>query len=136
VTITTTEGEYHDLSDILESAFRASPVLGLAEGRVTIGWYGSRNIVRKGKLFLAWYSSRKKHIRVNRILDQSWVPSCYIRSIVAHEILHHLIPWIGREFHSPQFLRAERAIPGYRRANKWYKENVNKLLGQSGPNPM
>jgi hypothetical protein len=131
-----TDGEFHDLADILDSAFKASPVLGLAEGRVTIGWYGSRNIVRKCKTALAWYHSRKKHIRVNRVLDQAWVPVFYIRSIVAHEILHHLIQWIAREYHSPQFYRAEKALPGYRRARQWEDENRGKLLGQNGPNPV
>lgn len=135
MSITTTEGEYHDLSDILESAFKASPILGLAEGRVTIVWYGSRNIVRKDSVRFAWYFHRKRRIEINRVLDQVWVPDHYIRSVLAHELLHHLIPWAKKEFHPPQFERAERALPGYRRANKWYEENVNKLLGQSGPNP-
>lgn len=135
MTVTTTEGEYHDLSDILDSAFKASPILGLAEGRVTIGWYGSRNIVRKDSVKFAWYLFRMKHVNVNRVLDQSWVPGYYIRSVIAHELLHHLIPWVRNEYHPSQFGRAERSLPGYRRANKWYEENVNKLLGQNGPNP-
>jgi hypothetical protein len=133
-----TDGEFHDLSDILESVYRSSAILGLAEGRVTIGWYGSRNIVRKDKTwfaYFAYYHSRKRHIRVNRVLDQAWVPAFYIRHVVAHEVLHHLIPWQGRDFHTPQFLRAERALPGYKRATAWYNANVNKLLGQMGPNP-
>ena len=123
-----TEGEHHDLSDILERVLASSPVLSLADGSVTIGWYGSRDVIRKKRIFLAWYCSDIRHIQVNRILDQSWVPEYYLRYIVGHEVLHHLIPWEGREFHSPTFVKAETALPGYRRAVHWFEKNQARLL--------
>jgi hypothetical protein len=124
----TTEGQYHDLQEILDRCLR-HPVLGLADGRVTIGW-ASYDLVVRGERWISEYDARRHRIRVSVLLDRPWVPGYFLRDLVGHEILHSLIPWVdGQDPHTSVFLKAEARLPGHARAELWLKRNVDRLLG-------
>ena len=78
------------------------------------------------------YDRQQKVIRIHRLLDQAFVPSYFVESIVFHEMLHQLIPARrirGRWHHHPlAFQQAEQAYPHYQKARKWERENLHRLL--------
>jgi hypothetical protein len=126
--VSSTEGQYHDLQEILELCLR-HPVLGLADGRVSIQW-GRTDTEPRIRKVLATYCKTTGLIEVTRKLDRPWVPSYFLRDLVGHEILHSLIPWKSRgDWHSDTFRRAEARLPGHARAELWLNRNVDRLLG-------
>ena len=126
--MTQTEGRCHDLQDILDRCL-AQPRLAPALG-VTICWYGRRKIVKKViKTSMAWYHKGDQAIRVNRILDQDWVPEYVLVDLVSHELLHHLLGW-ERDPHHLAFRLAEAALPWHKAAAWWIEANIDRLLGR------
>jgi hypothetical protein len=72
-------------------------------------------------------------IRINRALDQPFVPSWFLRYVLYHEMLHSVVPDKAlsrgrRRVHTEEFNRRERAFPGYRRARRWEEENLSRFL--------
>ena len=68
-------------------------------------------------------------IRINPLLDQSWVPLWFLRYILYHEMLHSVVPDepLGRgrrRVHTEEFNRRERQFRSYARARKWEEENL------------
>lgn len=127
----TAEGHAHDLQDILDKCL-AHPSLANASGVTRIYWFGRRvsKKARKARVFLAWYSCVDRSIRVNRVLDHDWIPEYVLCAIVAHELLHHLLPWRrGEDPHGPEFVRAEASLPWKRLYDWWVAKNLSRLLG-------
>lgn len=112
----TTEGQYHDLQEILDICLR-HPVLGLADG-VSIGWCRLSHTYGQ-------YDRALNRIEVAKRLDRPDVPAYVLRWLVGHELLHRLIPWQGRDFHPASFLVAERELPWTARANRWLQKHPN-----------
>jgi hypothetical protein len=106
----TTEGQYHDLQEVLEACLRHKP-LRLAEG-VSICWC-------RLSCYYGQYDRGRDLIEVAARLDRSDVPLYVLRWLVGHEILHKLIPWQGRDFHPATFLAAEQSLPWTARAQAW-----------------
>lgn len=72
-------------------------------------------------------------IRINPLLDQSWVPLWFLRYILYHEMLHSVVPDepLGRgrrRVHTEEFNRRERQFRSYVRARKWEEENLARFL--------
>jgi len=72
-------------------------------------------------------------IRINRALDQPFVPSWFLRYVLYHEMLHSVVPDKAlsqgrRRVHTEEFNRRERAFPGYWRARRWEEENLSRFL--------
>jgi SprT-like family len=72
-------------------------------------------------------------IRINRALDQPFVPPWFLRYVLYHEMLHSVVPDETlspgrRRVHTEEFNRRERAFPGYRRARRWEEENLSRFL--------
>jgi hypothetical protein len=103
-------GEFHDLDDLLSRALRHR-TLSLAEG-VTIGW-------AKYSRYYGQFDSVNRHISIAARFDSSRVPQYVMLWLIGHELLHCLIPWVGRDFHPETFRQAERQLPWYGRAQAW-----------------
>jgi hypothetical protein len=72
-------------------------------------------------------------IRINRALDQPFVPAWFLRYVLYHEMLHSVVPdevisQGRRRVHTEEFNRRERKFPGYRRARRWEEENLSRFL--------
>ena len=72
-------------------------------------------------------------IRINRSLDQDFVPLWFLRYVLYHEMLHSIVPEeaIGggrRRVHTEEFIRREQEFPSYRRARRWEEENLGRFL--------
>jgi SprT-like family len=72
-------------------------------------------------------------IRINRALDQPFVPAWFLRYVLYHEMLHSVVPDGAlsqgrRRVHTEEFNRRERQFPGYRRARRWEAENLSRFL--------
>ena len=72
-------------------------------------------------------------IRINRALDQPFVPAWFLRYVLYHEMLHSIVPDEvlsrgRRRVHTEEFNRRERQFPGYRRARRWEEENLSRFL--------
>ncbi len=74
-------------------------------------------------------------IRIHPVLDNLWVPRFFVRYIIFHELLHHLIPTRiqGRRriCHGPEFRAHERAYPDYQRAQLWQQAFLPRLLREA-----
>lgn len=72
-------------------------------------------------------------IRINRALDQPFVPSWFLRYVLYHEMLHSVVPdemlsRNRRRVHTEEFNRREQEFPHYRRARRWEGENLSRFL--------
>lgn len=125
-----TAGRVHDLAAIFDELnhewFEGGVRLRITWGRRV------RTRRRRRSIRLGAYSAEDGVIRIHPVLDQPWVPRFFVRYVVFHEMLHHVIPAPvrgGRQrFHSPEFQRAERAYPDYERAVRWEQRHLHRLL--------
>src|SRR5919201_4923224 len=72
-------------------------------------------------------------IRINRALDQPFVPLWFLRYVLYHEMLHSVVPdetlsKNRRRVHTEEFNRREREFRHYRRARRWEEENLARFL--------
>ena len=78
------------------------------------------------------YSLEENLIRIHPGLDQEWIPACYLRWVVFHEMLHAAQPAPvvnGRHaFHTPEFAAEERRFVQYVEATEWERRNIAALL--------
>ena len=128
-----TRGEHYDLAAILDEIVARHFSANAVEG-VVITW-GKRppRGRRRRSIRLGTYTHERRLIRIHPALDQEFVPGFFVRFVVFHELLHHVIPprtTRGRTiYHTAEFKRRERAHPDYRRAVDWENENIERLLG-------
>ncbi|PYJ25666.1 MAG: hypothetical protein DME91_02735 [Verrucomicrobia bacterium] len=72
-------------------------------------------------------------IRINRALNQPFVPLWFLQYVLYHEMLHSIVPDEivsrgRRRVHTKEFNRRERQFPGYRRARHWEEENLSRFF--------
>ena len=72
-------------------------------------------------------------IRINRALNQPFVPLWFLQYVLYHEMLHSIVPDEivsrgRRRVHTEEFNRRERQFPGYRRARHWEEENLSRFF--------
>lgn len=73
-------------------------------------------------------------IRINPLLDQSWVPKFFVDYIVYHEMCHAYLAFdlFGRDgIHTPRFRELEKLFPKFDEALAWERENLDRLLGHA-----
>ncbi|UCG11825.1 MAG: hypothetical protein JSU72_15065 [Deltaproteobacteria bacterium] len=99
-----------------------------------ITWGAKRRIRRQKSIRLATYSEDARTIRINPILDRSYVPKYVVQGIVYHEMLHHFLGvecCNGRRIaHSKAFRRLEAEYRHHHRLQSWKKNNLERLLGR------
>ncbi|MFH1490174.1 MAG: SprT-like domain-containing protein, partial [Pseudomonadota bacterium] len=100
-----------------------------------ITWGYRRKRPGREQVRLGSYSPKTGIIRLNPILDRSFVPMVVIEDIIHHEMLHcHLgmIEGNGRTLtHHKTFKTMEKAFSGHEMAKQWIKKNMHRLLSPS-----
>lgn len=126
-----TQGQFFDLEEIFDS-LNQRYFGGRIEARITWGRRRSGSARRHGSVKMGSYSVEDQLIRIHCSLDRSFVPRFFVESVVFHEMLHevHEIPVVnGRHhFHTPAFRAHERTFEWAGAAERWEKENLNRLL--------
>ena len=122
-------GESFDLDEILDR-LNTTYFGGRFQGSIC---WGKRAPARtRYSIRLGSYDYGERLVRIHPSLDRPFVPMYYLESIVFHEMLHQLVPDVvrngQRSYHNARFKAAERSFPEYRRARRWQKENLRRLL--------
>ena len=125
------EGTHFDLravfDDLNERYFRRR-VRGY-----TVTWGRRRKHRPRENFIFGTIQEEDRVIRINRALDQPFVPSWFLRYILYHEMLHSVVPDERlspnrRRVHTEEFNRREQEFPQYRRARRWEAENLSRFL--------
>ena len=99
-----------------------------------ITWGANRRVRNQNSIKLASYSDRTRTIRVNPVLDRSYVPQYVVKGIIYHEMLHHHLGvelQNGRKIaHSKTFRLLESRYRHYNRLHAWKEKNLLRLLGR------
>lgn len=99
-----------------------------------ITWGARRLVRRQNSIKLASYSDRRKIIRINPVLDRSYVPEYVLTGIIYHEMLHHHLgveSLKGRKMaHTKRFRRFEERFRHYHALQTWKEKNLHRLLGR------
>lgn len=122
------EGDHHDLNQIYEE-LNAKYFNGCIQAMITWGRRSTRK--PKDRINLGSYLP-EGIIRINRVLDQGWVPKYFVKFVVFHEMLHQVFPSCDvshrRSLHPPEFMEEERKYPGYEKAIAWESKNTWRFL--------
>jgi hypothetical protein len=97
--------------------------------------WGARRLVRQQySIKLASYSDRSKIIRINPVLDRSYVPEYVVTGIIYHEMLHHYLGVESRNgrklAHTKRFRQLELRFRDYHNLQAWKEKNLHRLLGR------
>lgn len=115
---------HHDLeqvaAEVWNEFFPQHPRLPIRWGKRSSA--GKRNSIRLGS-----YDHSTLQIRIHPSLNAPTVPAYFIKSIIYHEYLHHVLG----PSHNTRFRRWERRFPFYREARAWLKRNLPVLLGRT-----
>ena len=127
-------GRVHDLEAIRDEIDRR--YFG-GRLRVAIAWArngrpqrGRRR--RRATLKLGSWSPEDWTVRIHPVLDHESVPAVVIASIIHHELLHAALEPEVREgrrrLHTAEFRRRERLFEGHEEAQRWIRENLDRLV--------
>jgi len=99
-----------------------------------ITWGARRLVRRQNSIKLASYSDRTKIVRINPVLDRSYVPKYVVTGIIYHEMLHHYLGVESRNgrkmAHTKRFRRFEERFRHYHNLQSWKEKNLHRLLGR------
>lgn len=130
-------GRTHDLLAMFD-ALNRTHFAGAVEA--AIGWGREAPRRRRRSIKMGTYFHDTRVIRIHPALDRPEVPEFFVRFIVFHEMLHHVIPPVtmgGRRVsHTPEFRRREQAYPDYERALAWERKHLALLLGRQPRRPV
>jgi hypothetical protein len=124
-------GVWHDLDAMLAAlvaryAPEAAPVhIGWAHARAP------RTGARRHAIRLGVYRYETREIRVNPVLDASWVPRYFVEWVVFHELMHHVV---GPDdspratHHGARFRARERDFADRERALAWERTHARQLI--------
>lgn len=125
------QGRFFDLQEIFDRLNQGF-FQGRIQAEITWGRRTQGRARRHRSLKMGSYSVEEQIIRINPALDRAFVPRFFVEYIVFHEMLHqvHEMPLVNgrRHFHTPSFVAAERAFPGYGVARRWELENLTRIL--------
>jgi hypothetical protein len=125
------EGRHFDLQKIFDNLNQR-----YFRGRVRdyeVKWGRQRKQRPKEYFIFGTIQEEDRVIRINRALDQSFVPLWFLQYILYHEMLHAVVPdeEMGggrRRVHTEEFNRREKHFRNYRRARRWEEDNLAKFL--------
>lgn len=95
--------------------------------KVNITWSrGARETITGRRRHIIFGSYEKRHalIRIHPALDSADVPEFFVKFVIHHEMLHHVLdplpqPGGRRCIHTPEFKNKERRHPDFKRAMEW-----------------
>jgi hypothetical protein len=125
------KGRFFDLKDLFDEV---NSEYFENEIDCLITWGANRRVRKQNSIKLGSYSERSRTIRVNPVLDRSYVRNYVIKGIIYHEMLHHYLgveTRNGRKIaHSKTFRRLESRYRHHRKLQAWKEKNLNRLLGR------
>ena len=125
-------GRHHDLGKLLED-LSMRHFGGSVGARITWGARGKGPGRRRRSIKLGSYAPDEGIIRIHPLLDQAWVPTFFVESVIFHEMLHHVVPPVTvggkRLYHTKAFRALEQCYEHQEEAERWERENLAKLLG-------
>lgn len=97
------------------------------EAHVNITWSRGARESREGRrrhILFGSYEKAHSLIRIHPALDSPDVPEFFVKFVIFHEMLHHVLdvkpqPGGRRCIHTPQFRDLERRHPDYKRCMEW-----------------
>ena len=130
-------GRTYDLQAIFDGLNRTHFAGTVA---AAIGWGREAPRRRRRSIKMGTYFHDTRVIRIHPALDRPEVPEFFVRFIVFHEMLHHVIPPVTvgdrRVSHTPEFRRRERDYPDFERALAWERKHLALLLGRQPRRPV
>ena len=131
-TVLRPEGRHVNLEEVLRGLSRTY-FRGDLDCRIT---WGQRRRPGRRSLRLGSYDPGRRLIRIHPALDRSFVPPFVLEAVVFHEALHHVLGIVRRNgrnhAHTAAFRSMERAFPEKERAERWLKENLERLRWPAG----
>lgn len=119
---------FYDLEALLEEVrreyFPFAPSLPIRWGRRV-------QRKRRTSIRLGSYHRPSLTITIHPSLDAPSVPRFFVKSIIHHEYLHHIV---GPD-HDQEFHRFERSYSHYRESKQWLRTHIHSLLGRRAPRP-
>ncbi len=96
-----------------------------------IGWSKNYSYTRLG-----FFDKSRNLIVISKIFDSPHVPMNVLEYLMFHEMLHVKFPEETinnrRRIHTPEFRKVERDFPEYKEIDLWLKNNLRKLVRNSG----
>ena len=114
---------HHDLERCAEDV-RAEYVASYP--RLPIRWGRRAPRSKRNSIRLGSYDHQTTLIRIHPSLDSAAVPEYFIKSIIHHEYLHHVLG----PSHNNRFRRHERMFRLHKEARAWLRRNLAVLLGR------
>jgi len=121
-------GNHHNLDEILNEVMRKYTCQ--TDG-VLIAWRSASGGYRS----ITWGTYKRLDdcglIRINSLLDRSYVPKYVVEAVVYHELVHHLVPTTKqnnkRVIHGARFKEMLARNPNIEKADRWTKQYFEKL---------
>ena len=131
-----TRGRAHDLQ-VTFDALNDSYFHGGCTALVTWGKEPPRRRRRRRSITLGSYCQVENLIRIHPSLDQDFVPSYYVGSVLFHEMIHEVLGVEEvsgrRQVPPPEFVVLEEGYSDYVRAQAWQRANLGRLLAYEAP---
>lgn len=116
------QGKFYHLQSLMESIHQE---YFSGELELAITWFKGRG-ARKRILF-GKYEADRRLIKINDYLDSASVPEYFVRFVIYHEMVHHVVPGVmkrGRcSVHGAAFRQMERKFREYEKARMWERKN-------------
>lgn len=121
-----TQGEHYDIQAIYNEINR--DYFG-GTLKLVITWYGARGRKNRSRIVFGEYFDHLRLVKIHRVLDDPFFPDYFVRYVVYHEMLHHVVPGYVNKVghfraHGADFKAREREFKEYERAIAW--ERLNK----------
>ncbi len=118
-----TKGRFYDLKELYDGINEE-----YFEGKLdlAITWYGTHGRKNMRKVVFGEYFDHLRLIKIHRILDDPFFPDFFVRYVLYHEMVHHIVPGYvdGAGFfrsHGADFKEKEVLFKDYARAIRWEK---------------
>jgi hypothetical protein len=127
-------GDHHDLAALAAPLLEREFVLDFEDRRRPGVTWGRRARSRaRHTLQLGSYVPAGHVVRVHPVLDRPSVPDWFVGYVLFHEILHAALPG---DDHGPVFREREREHPDYRRAARWQRTHIRRLIREARRGPV
>jgi predicted SprT family Zn-dependent metalloprotease len=116
------QGRVYNLQALMESIHKE---YFSGELELVITWFKSRGARRR--ILFGKYEQDRRLIKINDYLDKSSVPEYFVRFVIYHEMVHHIVPGVmkrcRRSVHGAEFKQVERQFREYDKARLWERKN-------------